>query len=268
MLLFLGQLKKINNIILNKNTPSPYMNMKSLVRLFSVIVIISATATSCVSNYVVSNNSNYKYPTTNELLATHTSTAKGPNATKADDKKLVTSATLVSDKNTSQSTDVNIYAETEKSYTKEAGNLITEAKTYLGTPYLYGGTTRRGIDCSSFVQHVFNAFNIYLPRTSILQSQEGTYVSKDELKKGDLIFFSQSPNSRISHVAIVESVSPTGEIFFIHASSSRGVTVSSLDSAYWQQRFRKGKRILDQDNPGNYQNNSQNEDASLVKISF
>ncbi len=233
--------------------------MKSLIRLFFIISVISITTTSCVSNYVVSNN-NYKYPTTNELLVAHVS-SKGPNVAKVDDKKLVT--TNITD-NKSLTKNINIY--TEKSYTKEAYDLISEAKTYLGTPYLYGGTTRNGIDCSSFVQHVYDAFNISLPRTSVLQSQEGERISKEELKKGDLIFFAHTSKSRISHVAIVESVSPTGEVFFIHASSSQGVTISSLDMPYWEKRFRTAKRILNQDQ--NIQIEPKNEDVNLAKVSF
>ncbi|MDR1877162.1 MAG: C40 family peptidase [Flavobacteriaceae bacterium] len=245
--------------------------MKSLLKLFTVVLIISATTTSCVSNYVVSNN-NSKYPSTYKLLASHNPKspkgAKGPNAA-VDEKKLVSEKNRLAENKTSVEKS-NIHAEKEFS---DVQNLIREARTYLGTPYRYGGTTRNGIDCSSFVQHVFDAFDILLPRTSSLQSQKGTRVSKGELKKGDLIFFSHSPRSRISHVGIVESISPEGEIFFIHASSSQGVTITSLDTAYWKARFRAGKRIL---NPAVVEDNSQeiqepqNEEAevNLVKVSF
>lgn len=215
--------------------------MKSLVKILSVIIVISTSATSCVSNYIASNNDTYKYPSTNEMLVYHPKSVKICNTSSISDENF--SSTLRKDVVLTESN--NIYA--EKKFSKRVYNLLNEAKTYLGTPYKYGGTTRRGIDCSSFVQHVFAALNISLPRTSIEQSHRGTFVSKHNLKKGDLIFFAHTPKSRISHVGIVESVSPSGEIFFIHASSSKGVTISSLDTAYWSSKFRTGKRILDSD---------------------
>jgi lipoprotein Spr len=239
--------------------------MKLLLKLFTVILIISTTATSCVSNYVVSNN-NHKYPTTNELLANQPKSLKGPNAALTNEKKLIADKTLLTEDKASLVENSNIYA--EKEFSNEAFNLIVEAKTYLGTPYRYGGTTQNGIDCSSFVQHVFAAFDIPLPRTSVLQSQEGVRISKSELKKGDLIFFAHSPKSRISHVGIVESVSLTGEIFFIHASSSQGVTISSLDTAYWKTRFRTGKRILNSEEEYQKIPEYPNENINLVKVSF
>ncbi|PQL91292.1 C40 family peptidase [Apibacter adventoris] len=234
--------------------------MKAFLKLFFLILITSLTTTSCVSNYIASNN-NYKYPSTSKLLLANNS--KGPNTTKTETKKLVTDNSLLNDNSVSEN--INFYA--EKAFSKEAYKLITEAKTYLGTPYLYGGTTRRGIDCSSFVQQVFNASNISLPRTSALQSEVGVRVAKEELKKGDLIFFSHTPKSRVSHVGIVESVSPTGEIFFIHASSSQGVTITSLETEYWKKRFKRAMRILNAEEKQEEPNPLQ-DDIKLVKVTF
>ncbi|MCT6868627.1 C40 family peptidase [Apibacter sp.] len=233
--------------------------MKSIIKILFVINVLSITTTSCVSNYVASNDT-YKYPTTNEMLVSY-----HPKNVKISDPVLVSneyhSTTTNTKKDVVFDEDSNIYA--EKNFSKTAYNLLSEARTYLGTPYKYGGTTRRGIDCSSFVQHVFAALNISLPRTSIEQSHKGTYVSKHNLKKGDLIFFAHTPKSRISHVGIVESVSPSGEIFFIHASSSKGVTISSLDKAYWNSKFRTGKRILNSDSDEEAQNNDKIAKASV-----
>lgn len=235
--------------------------MKSLIKILSVIIVISTSATSCVSNYVASNNDTYKYPTTNEMLVYHPKTVKLYSTASVSDENY--STTLRKDADLLENS--NIYAESR--FSTRAYNLLSEARTYLGTPYKYGGTTRRGIDCSSFVQHVFAALNISLPRTSIEQSHRGTFVSKHNLKKGDLIFFAHTPKSRISHVGIVESVSPTGEIFFIHASSSKGVTISSLDTAYWSAKFRTGKRILDSDIDIQKIHEEAQNDTSLAKAS-
>lgn len=123
--------------------------------------------------------------------------------------------------------------------------ILSEAETYLGTPYRFGGSTRSGIDCSAFVQSVFQMFNHELPRVSAAQAKEGRVVSKEEVRAGDLVFFATTGGSRVSHVGIVHNVSDEGEIEFIHASSSQGVTVSPLSQAYWSKRYLYAKRIID-----------------------
>ena len=123
--------------------------------------------------------------------------------------------------------------------------ILSEAETYLGTPYRFGGTSRNGIDCSAFVQSVFQMFNHELPRVSAAQAKEGQVVSKEELRAGDLVFFATNGGSRVSHVGIVHNVSDQGEIEFIHASTSQGVVVSPLSQAYWSKRYLYAKRIID-----------------------
>lgn|SRR5690606_2512942 len=123
--------------------------------------------------------------------------------------------------------------------------LLSEAETYLGTPYRFGGTSRSGIDCSAFVQRVFEIFDYQLPRVSSAQAKEGTAISKEELRAGDLVFFATTGRGHVSHVGIVHSVREDGEVEFIHASSSQGVTVTPLSDSYWAKRFLYAKRILD-----------------------
>lgn len=123
--------------------------------------------------------------------------------------------------------------------------VLSEAETYLGTPYRYGGTSRNGIDCSAFVQSVFQMFNQELPRVSAAQAKEGQVVSKEELRAGDLVFFATNGGSRVSHVGIVHNVSDEGEVEFIHASTSQGVTVTPLSQAYRAKRYLYAKRIID-----------------------
>lgn len=123
--------------------------------------------------------------------------------------------------------------------------ILSEAETYLGTPYRFGGTTRSGIDCSAFVQRVFEIFDYQLPRVSSAQAKEGTEIPKEELRAGDLVFFSTTGRGRVSHVGIVHSVREDGEIEFIHASTSQGVTVTPLSDTYWAKRYLYAKRILD-----------------------
>ncbi|MDO5655293.1 MAG: NlpC/P60 family protein [Flavobacteriaceae bacterium] len=126
-------------------------------------------------------------------------------------------------------------------FDRAVNNIIIEAKTFLGTPYRYGGVTRRGIDCSAFMQQIFDVEGIDLPRQSIHQAKTGKAVSRAELQKGDLIFFSTTSPYRITHVGMVTEVED-GEITFIHSASSKGVTFESLNHPYWDARYRAGRR--------------------------
>lgn len=122
--------------------------------------------------------------------------------------------------------------------------LLQEAETYLGTPYRYGGTTRRGIDCSAFVKNVFSMFNKNLPRVSADQAREGYRVSTDELKEGDLVFFATKGRGRVTHVGIVHGKNENGVVQFIHSSTSKGVVITPITDSYWGKRYLYGKRVL------------------------
>ena len=119
-----------------------------------------------------------------------------------------------------------------------ASAIIATAKKYIGVPYIWGGSTPSGFDCSGFVQYVFKAHGISLPRTSKEQYSVGTKVSKANLKAGDLVFFDTEGNG-VSHLGIY-----IGNNQFIHASSSKGVTITSLSNTYWAPRYYGAKRIL------------------------
>lgn len=117
--------------------------------------------------------------------------------------------------------------------------LLDEHERWLGTPYRLGGTTRRGIDCSALVQRVFaEAFGLELPRTTTQQVREGESVSRDALRPGDLVFF--QPPGYYHHVGIY-----VGQGRFLHASTSRGVKISSLDNRYWRHYYWQARRPLD-----------------------
>ncbi len=116
--------------------------------------------------------------------------------------------------------------------------IVATAKQYLGVPYLWGGTSPKGFDCSGFAQYVFKAHGISLPRTSKEQYKVGTAVSKANLKAGDLVFFNTS-GSGVSHLGIY-----VGNNQFIHASSSKGVVITSLGNSYWSARYLGARRVL------------------------
>jgi len=122
--------------------------------------------------------------------------------------------------------------------------VIKKARSYTGTPYKWGGTTRSGMDCSGLLLNSFNAINYKIPRTSAEQSKTGKKVAKSEIKPGDLVFFATGKKKRrITHVGLVTEVRGK-DIKFIHASSSVGVTESNLASNYYKKRFRFARRIL------------------------
>ena len=127
---------------------------------------------------------------------------------------------------------------------EEAENIVTYAKTFDGTRYKYGGTTKRGMDCSGLIYTSFNKYNISLPRTTVGLKSVGDWVDLKEITVGDLIFFATKKNSRkVNHVGIVTGVR-TGHVEFIHASSSKGVMLSSLAERYWYFSFVQARRVL------------------------
>jgi len=116
--------------------------------------------------------------------------------------------------------------------------LKKSAYGFLGTRYRFGGSSRSGIDCSSFVQKVFRELEVSLPRTAREQFEVGSAVAPGDLQKGDLIFFSTYA-SYASHVGIY-----LGNNKMIHASSrDRRVVISPMNTAYYRSRFLGAKRI-------------------------
>lgn len=119
-------------------------------------------------------------------------------------------------------------------------SLVNTARTYIGTPYAYGGTTTSGFDCSGYTQFVFKKQGINIPRSTGEQFAMGTAVKKSDLKTGDLVFFNTFGNG-VSHVGIY-----IGSSRFIHASTSQGVMISSVnDPAYWGKRYLGARRVAD-----------------------
>jgi probable lipoprotein NlpC len=121
--------------------------------------------------------------------------------------------------------------------------VIQTARSYRGTPYRYGGTTRIGMDCSGLLCTSFKAIDVDLPRTSHEQSQFGHNVRPKDIQPGDLVFFSESRfSNKISHVGLVTDVKSDEEIFFIHASTRLGVIEDNLFSDHYQKIFIKAVR--------------------------
>ena len=126
----------------------------------------------------------------------------------------------------------------------KADAIIAYAKTFLGVPYRWGGTTPSGFDCSGFINYVMGNFGISLSRTSYNMAEYGKTVKLADLKPGDLMFFKGSNvrSTSIGHVGLVVEVNP-GEIKFIH-SANGGVQITTFNkSKYYVPRFIKATRL-------------------------
>ncbi|MDD3835286.1 MAG: NlpC/P60 family protein [Sulfurimonas sp.] len=116
--------------------------------------------------------------------------------------------------------------------------LYEEYKKWYRTPYEYGGFDTSGLDCSSLIQNIYkDAFNIDLPRTTKDQVQKGYLVSRTSVKEGDLVFFKTGYKQRHAGIIIEKDK-------FIHTSSKRGVSISSLNNPYWRDKYWQTRRIL------------------------
>jgi cell wall-associated NlpC family hydrolase len=121
----------------------------------------------------------------------------------------------------------------------DQSKMMREISRYMGVPYLYGGTTAQGLDCSGYTMLVYkNSVGKMLPRSAAEQAKVGTPVRLQDLKFGDLIFFNTTGQSN-SHVGIY-----LGDDLFAHASVTLGVTISSLQSSYYEKRYEGARRII------------------------
>lgn len=119
-----------------------------------------------------------------------------------------------------------------------SSQIISTAKNYIGVPYIWGGTTTKGFDCSGFLNFVFEKHGVDLPRTVVEIYKMGTSVSKSQLKEGDIVFF-ETYKKGASHAGIY-----IGNNKFIHAGTSSGVSITDLNYSYWKNSYIGAKRIL------------------------
>lgn len=116
--------------------------------------------------------------------------------------------------------------------------LIKEVTDWLGTPYVYAGEEKSGTDCSGFVMQVYKTvYNKSTERSANGIYEQSTKVKREKLKQGDLVFFKIN-TEKVGHVGILLK-----DPYFIHASSSKGVMVSSLDAEYWSKYFVSGGKL-------------------------
>lgn len=129
-------------------------------------------------------------------------------------------------------------ASANQSASGTAATLRTVYSRYEGVPYRYGGTTANGFDCSGFIGVAMSeAFQLRLPRTTEDMMRSGQPIHRNQLQPGDLVFFKTSVKQLHAGIYI-------GDGAFIHASTSKGVTTSSLNNAYWQERYLQARRVI------------------------
>ncbi len=123
-------------------------------------------------------------------------------------------------------------------------NVIATARSYIGTPYKWGGNTKRGIDCSGLIHNSYKTIGLKLPRTAKEQSKVGKKRGWEGVKPGDIVFFKfKEKRSKWWHSGMITSVAKD-RIRFIHASSSRGVVESNLMSDYYRKNVKNFRRVI------------------------
>lgn len=119
-------------------------------------------------------------------------------------------------------------------------SIVEYGKKFMGVPYVFGGTTPSGFDCSGFLQYIYkNAAGISLPRTTGEQYKVGISVDKNDLQPGDLIFYANTYKKGISHVGVY-----AGDNLVLNATSSSGITLVSMDNSYWGPKYAGAKRVI------------------------
>jgi lipoprotein Spr len=134
-----------------------------------------------------------------------------------------------------------VFLKTNPEYIKNT-RLYGFIDEWMGTPYQWGGNSKKGIDCSAFMQRLlFNVYNINIPRTSVQQFHDqwtDRFRSKNHLSEGDLVFFQTMEGKLISHVGLY-----LANGMFINSSSSKGVSIASLNDPYWKACYVAAGRI-------------------------
>ena len=126
---------------------------------------------------------------------------------------------------------------------KPREGVVHYAKAYLGTPYAFGGNTKKGIDCSGLIYNAYAQQGILVPRTVEALRKKGKRIAIGSAKKGDIVFFRTSRKRKLTHAGIVVN-NRRGIPQFIHASTSKGVVISSLETGYWKKAYAQTRRLL------------------------
>ncbi len=127
---------------------------------------------------------------------------------------------------------------------RKISTVISTARSYIGTPYRYGGNTKKGIDCSGLIQQCYKKINVKLPRTAKAQSKIGNSKSWGSIREGDIVYFKfKQKGEKWYHTGMITKATKD-EVRFIHASTSKGVIESNLKSDYYRKNVKKFRRVI------------------------
>lgn len=185
---------------------------------------------------------------------TQISNAKTPNAhAEAHRHQLAAARNIGLDKSTiTKMVEEDIAArENYKKISEETdellNDLLKEARSHMGKRYSRGSKGPNAFDCSGFSSYVYRQFGYKLSPSSRDQFTQGEKVDRKELRKGDLVFFKgRSIKGGVGHVGIVVDADENGNFTFIHAATSKGITVSNCNEPYYASRFMGGKRVINE----------------------
>ncbi|WP_420576264.1 C40 family peptidase [Ekhidna sp.] len=132
----------------------------------------------------------------------------------------------------------------KKQRAKRIESVIATGRSYIGTPYKWGGMSRSGIDCSGLIYNSYKTIGVSLPRTAKAQSKTGKKRGWNSLREGDLVYFKfKKKGSKWYHSGMITHVS-NDKILFVHSSSSRGVIESNLLADYYKNNVKKFRRVI------------------------
>ncbi len=185
---------------------------------------------------------------------TQIATAKTPSAhAKAHQQQLAAAKNIGLDKATiTRMVEEDIAARENSKAISAATNellndLLSEARSHMGKRYSRGSKGPNAFDCSGFSSYVYRQFGYSLSPSSRDQYNQGEKVDRKELRKGDLVFFKgRSTKGGVGHVGIVVDADEKGNFTFIHAATSKGITVSNCNEPYYASRFVGGKRVINE----------------------
>lgn len=205
------------------------MNFKNLF-ILSITIYLFTGCSYKNSEENIDMSDNNKYTTFRSASLENTLTRK-------DFKNKKTTKPQIKNK-TFKDYDYSNYSTSKNTQNNINNELYDFYAQWEGVKYKLGGESKKGIDCSAFIQKAFKEkLDLTMPRTTTLQSKVGKEINKNELEAGDLVFFH---TGRTKHVGIYME---NGK--FIHASTKSGVTISDLDNSYFSKNYWKAQRIID-----------------------
>ncbi len=222
-------------------------NSTTFIFTIVLLVIIQLASTSCSRKSYPETTTHKHKPTSshNNAKATHVTSHKISSGSETETKHEKTTSATSEIKTNNKA--LNNFLNNGYGKDLSVGNttpeeLIKTAKKYIGTPHRMGGTSTKGIDCSGLVMMAFANNGISLPHNSEEQARYGKVITeKGALIKGDLVFFvnTYKTSKYITHAGIY-----IGNNQFIHTSSSKGVTITSMDNSWWKDKFIFGTRVF------------------------